>query len=116
MQNRKNDGPNSKTESTCSNNMNSALKIISDEIRGSDICSARSATVRATLVLEHDARGHWDSAMTAGFPQSSLYDQVFTDADIADFIHELASLSQDDSVPHELMNSTISACSPETSS
>lgn len=88
--------------------MNPSLQLVLDEIRSPDIRTARNAVVRARLVLEHDVRGYWDSVIE-GFPQPGLYDQVFTDADIAEVIGELAILSQDSSVPHELRESTISA-------
>ena len=88
--------------------MNPALKQILSEIRDSDIHKARDAVVRARLVLERDARGYWDPIIE-GFPQPGLYEQVFTDGDIAALIKELAIFSRDSSLLQELRESIISA-------
>ena len=89
--------------------MNPSLSQILSEIKDSDIHKARNATVRATLVLERDVRGYWDREMIEGSPQPGLYDQIFTDEDMAAFIKELAIFSQDSSLAQELRESTISA-------
>lgn len=88
--------------------MNPYFEPILSGICGTDLKTARDATVRARLVLERDARGYWDSVMES-FPQPGLYEQTFSDEDMRFFVLKLASLCQDESLADELRQSIISA-------
>jgi hypothetical protein len=88
--------------------LNLHLKQILEDVGSTDVCKARDATVRATLVLERDHRGYWDRIAEA-FPQAGLYEDVHKPTDIDAFIAELGQLARKPGIPNEVRLSIIAA-------